>query len=98
MRNLRTSRGPLSWSAPGYMKTNGDEANGGSLCGLAGAACASGDWRRAYANYLVQYTRFYAQEGITIDDIGFTNEPDFTATYSSMRFTPAQAPRSRGIP
>lgn len=35
------------WSALGYMKTNGDEANGGSLCGLSGASCASGDWRRA---------------------------------------------------
>jgi glucuronoarabinoxylan endo-1,4-beta-xylanase len=80
-----------AWSAPGYMKTNGDEANGGSLCGLSGASCASGDWRRAYANYLVQYTRFYAQEGIRITDLGFTNEPDWTATYSSMRFTPAQA-------
>jgi glucosylceramidase len=80
-----------AWSAPGYMKTNGDEANGGSLCGLSGTSCASGDWRRAYANYLVQYTRFYAQEGIRITDLGFTNEPDWTATYSSMRFTPAQA-------
>ncbi|MFS8097600.1 hypothetical protein LFM09_10725 [Lentzea alba] len=80
-----------AWSAPGYMKTNGDEANGGSLCGLAGASCASGDWRRAYANYLVQYTKFYAQEGIRITDIGFTNEPDYTTDYSSMRFTPAQA-------
>ncbi|WP_086664706.1 glycoside hydrolase family 30 protein [Lentzea kentuckyensis] len=80
-----------AWSAPGYMKTNGDEANGGSLCGLSGASCTSGDWRRAYANYLVQYTKFYAQEGIRITDIGFTNEPDYTATYSSMRFTPAQA-------
>lgn len=80
-----------AWSAPGYMKTNGDEANGGTLCGLAGTSCASGDWRRAYANYLVQYTKFYAQEGIRITDIGFTNEPDYTADYSSMRFTPAQA-------
>lgn len=80
-----------AWSAPGYMKTNGDEANGGTLCGLAGTSCPSGDWRRAYANYLVQYTKFYAQEGIRITDIGFTNEPDYTADYSSMRFTPAQA-------
>ncbi|KJK48386.1 Ricin B lectin [Lentzea aerocolonigenes] len=80
-----------AWSAPGYMKTNGDEANGGSLCGLSGASCASGDWRRAYANYLVQYTKFYAQEGIRITDLGFTNEPDYTTNYSSMRFTPAQA-------
>lgn len=80
-----------AWSAPGYMKTNGDEANGGSLCGLSGASCASGDWRRAYANYLIQYTKFYAQEGIPITDLAFTNEPNWTASYSSMRFTPAQA-------
>ncbi|QFU89349.1 glycoside hydrolase family 30 beta sandwich domain-containing protein [Amycolatopsis sp. YIM 10] len=80
-----------AWSAPGYMKTNGDEANGGTLCGLSGTACASGDWRTAYANYLVKYAEFYAGEGIRITDLGFTNEPDYTATYSSMRFTPAQA-------
>ncbi|HKT02136.1 MAG TPA: glycoside hydrolase family 30 beta sandwich domain-containing protein [Rugosimonospora sp.] len=79
------------WSAPGYMKDTGNEANGGTLCGLSGTSCASGDWRRAYANYLVQYTRFYAQAGIPVTDLGFTNEPNFTATYSSMRFTPAQA-------
>jgi glucosylceramidase len=80
-----------AWSAPGYMKTNGSEANGGTLCGLAGATCASGDWRRAYANFLVQYARFYAQEGIRITDLGFVNEPDYTTSYASMRLTPAQA-------
>ncbi|GIJ63530.1 glycoside hydrolase family 30 protein [Virgisporangium aurantiacum] len=80
-----------AWSAPGYMKTNGAENNGGTLCGLAGASCASGDWRRAYANYLVQYAKYYGQEGIGINEIGFTNEPNYTTSYSSMRFTPAQA-------
>jgi glucosylceramidase len=80
-----------AWSAPGYMKTNNAEANGGTLCGLQGASCSSGDWRRAYADYLVQYTKFYAQEGIPITDLGFTNEPNYTTDYSSMRFTPAQA-------
>jgi O-glycosyl hydrolase len=49
------------------------------------------EWEAAYARYLVQYTKFYAQEGIRITDLGFTNEPDFTATYASMRYTPAQA-------
>jgi glucuronoarabinoxylan endo-1,4-beta-xylanase len=86
-----------AWSAPGYMKTNGDDAQGGTLCGLAGATCASGDWRRAYANYLVQYTKFYAHEGIGITDIGFTNEPDLTTSYASMRFTPAQAAEFAGV-
>ncbi|MFJ8590195.1 glycoside hydrolase family 30 beta sandwich domain-containing protein [Streptomyces sp. NPDC093598] len=80
-----------AWTAPGYMKTNGTDANGGTLCGLTGATCASGDWRRAYANYLVQYAKFYAQEGIRITDLGFVNEPDYTATYDSMRLTPARA-------
>ncbi|MGW2571118.1 glycoside hydrolase family 30 protein [Streptomyces sp. NPDC001537] len=80
-----------AWTAPGYMKTNGTDADGGTLCGLSGATCASGDWKKAYANFLVQYARFYRQEGIRITDLGFTNEPDWTATYDSMRLTPAQA-------
>jgi glucosylceramidase len=80
-----------AWSAPGFMKTNGTDSRGGNLCGLPDTACASGDWRQAYANYLVQFLRFYRQEGIRITDLGFTNEPDFTASYASMRFTPQQA-------
>ncbi|GAA4454945.1 glycoside hydrolase family 30 protein [Phytohabitans houttuyneae] len=80
-----------AWSAPGYMKDNGTDTSGGSLCGLQGVTCASGDWREAYARYLVQYATFYRQEGIRLDEIGFTNEPDYTASYASMRFTPAQA-------
>ncbi len=80
-----------AWSAPGFMKTNGTDTSGGQLCGVPGTACASGDWRQAYANYLVQFLRFYRQEGIRITDLGFTNEPDFTASYASMRFTPEQA-------
>lgn len=71
-----------AWSAPGYMKDNGDDKNGGTL---------KPEWYQAYARYLVQYTRFYAREGIRITDLGFTNEPDYTATYASMRFTPRQA-------
>ena len=51
-----------AWSAPGYMKTNGNDANGGSLCGLTGAYCASGDWRQAYADYLVKSVSCYFLE------------------------------------
>ncbi|MFG2130539.1 glycoside hydrolase family 30 beta sandwich domain-containing protein [Streptomyces sp. NPDC048751] len=80
-----------AWTAPGYMKTNGTDADGGTLCGLSGASCPSGDWRRAYANFLVQYAKFYGQAGVRVTDLGFTNEPDWTATYDSMRLTPAQA-------
>jgi O-glycosyl hydrolase len=80
-----------AWSAPGFMKTNGSDVQGGELCGVPGTACASGDWRQAYADYLVRYLRFYRQEGVRITDVGFTNEPDWTASYASMRFTPEQA-------
>jgi len=81
-----------AWSAPGYMKDNDDDRNGGALCGLTGVTCADGqDWRLAYAKYLVAWAKFYKQEGIKITDLGFTNEPDFTASYASMRFTPEQA-------
>lgn len=90
-----------AWSAPGYMKTNGDDRNGGTLCGLPGTDCPSGrgsgasrhrgDWRQAYADYLVQYAKFYRQEGIRITDLGFTNEPDIATSYASMQLTPEQA-------
>jgi O-glycosyl hydrolase len=67
-----------AWSAPGYMKTNGDDANGGTLCGLPGASCSSGDWRQAYADYLVEYVKYYTAANITITHLGFVNEPDLT--------------------
>ena len=80
-----------AWSAPGYMKTNGTDYGGGMLCGVAGADCPSGDWREAYADYLLQYVKFYRGEGIDITDLGFTNEPFTTTRYASMRFDSAQA-------
>ncbi|MFF9026572.1 hypothetical protein [Streptomyces iakyrus] len=46
---------------------------------------------KAYADHLVQYAKFYAREGIRINDLGFTNEPDWAATYDSMRLTPGTA-------
>lgn len=67
-----------AWSAPGFMKTNGQETNGGWLCGTTGHSCGSGDWRKAFADMLVQYVRFYEQEGITVTHLGFLNEPDYT--------------------
>jgi O-glycosyl hydrolase len=80
-----------AWTAPGYMKTNNSPTNGGTLCGLAGATCASGDWTDAYADYLVAWADFYKDEGVEIDGIAFANEPDYTSNYESMRLTPAQA-------
>jgi len=73
-----------AWSAPGCMKTTGTEDNGGLICGVRGSNCTA-DWRQAYADYLVQYIKFYQQEGINISALGAYNEPDFNPiTYSSM--------------
>jgi len=80
-----------AWSAPGYMKTNGSESNGGSLCGTPGASCSSGDWRQAYANYLVQHAKYWSAAGVTPYAVGFVNEPTLTTSYSSMLVNSSQA-------
>lgn len=67
-----------AWSAPGFMKTNGEDSNGGYLCGTTGHTCSTGDWRQAYANFLVQYVEYYKQVGVSITHLGFLNEPDYT--------------------
>jgi O-glycosyl hydrolase len=79
-----------AWSAPGFMKTNNSADNGGQVCGVTGTSCGSGDWRQAYANYLVQYAKDYANAGVPLTYIGPSNEPDFSAGYDSMTMTPAQ--------
>lgn len=80
-----------AWSAPGYMKTNGRDADGGTLSGSLGADSERGDWREAYAEYLIQYVRFYADEGIQITELGFVNEPEIARPYATMEMDPAQA-------
>ena len=59
------------------VQTNGIENNGGSLCGVPGATCSSGDWRQAYADYLVQYAKYYAAAGVNITHLGPMNEPEY---------------------
>ncbi len=79
-----------AWSAPPFMKTNDSADNGGAVCGLAGATCSSGDWRQAYANYLVQYARDYAAAGDPLTYIGPENEANLSTSYDSMQLSPAQ--------
>lgn len=79
-----------AWSAPGFMKTNDSESGGGTLCGVPGTSCSSGDWRQAYANYLVQYIKDYASSGVPVSHVGFVNEPSFAASYSAMVMSGAQ--------
>ncbi|MBT8227235.1 MAG: cellulose-binding protein [Dactylosporangium sp.] len=80
-----------AWSAPGYMKTNNSDSGGGTLCGVPGATCASGDWRQAYANVLAKYLDLYAEAGVPITHVGFLNEPGLSTSYASMLSNGAQA-------
>ena len=80
-----------SWGAPSFMKTNGSDTHGGMLCGAPGTHCASGDWRGAYADYLVQYARDYAAVGLPLEFIDFENEGNLAAAgYTSMIMSPRQ--------
>lgn len=71
-----------AWSAPGYMKTNGRDDQGGWLCGVRGEGSASGtncdgaSWVQAYAEYLARYVQAWVQAGIPIGYLGFINEPN----------------------
>ncbi len=86
-----------AWSAPAFMKTNDSADNGGALCGVPGAACASGDWRQAYANYLTQYAKDYAAAGIPLSYVGPENEANLATSYDSMTITPAQTANFMGV-
>jgi O-glycosyl hydrolase len=65
-----------AWSAPAFMKANNNENNGDYLCGVSGQTSKSGDWRQAYANYLIQWAQYYAGIGVNITHLGFLNEPE----------------------
>lgn len=66
------------WSAPVWMKTNGD-TKGGSL---------KPEYYTAYAKYFVKYIQAMKQEGITIDAVTVQNEPLHPGNNPSM-FMPA---------
>jgi O-glycosyl hydrolase len=79
-----------AWSAPGFMKTNDSAIHGGTVCGVPGASCKSGDWRQAYANYLVQYAKDYAAAGVPLSYVGPENETTIAPPQDSMIMSPAQ--------
>jgi O-glycosyl hydrolase len=79
-----------AWSAPAFMKTNNATSGGGAVCGTPGATCSSGDWRQAYANYLVQYAKDYSAAGDPLTYLGPENEANLSTSYDSMQMSPAQ--------
>ncbi|WP_422770540.1 glycoside hydrolase family 30 beta sandwich domain-containing protein [Plantactinospora sp. WMMC1484] len=84
-----------AWSAPGYMLHNGTDVGDGVVRGMPGTSPEDGDWRATYAEYLLQYVRFYRECGVEITDLGFANEPDLLLNmpdhvvhYALMRLEP----------
>jgi glucosylceramidase len=63
-------------SAPAYMLHERTDAPGYLVGGMAGTPAAAGDWRSAFAGYLLRYVRFYADSGVQITHLGFADEPD----------------------
>jgi glucuronoarabinoxylan endo-1,4-beta-xylanase len=86
-----------AWSAPAFMKTNDSAINGGTVCGVPGVRCKSGDWRQAYASYLVQYAKDYAAAGIPISYLGPENETTIAPPQDGMIMSPAQTANLMGI-
>lgn len=84
-----------AWTPPPYMTNSSDR---GGLCGVPGVSCSSGDWRQAYANYLVQDAKDWASAGVTPSTLGFINEPaTSTSSFGSALFTPTQAVNFLGV-
>jgi O-glycosyl hydrolase len=79
-----------AWSAPAFMKTNTSAVRGGTVCGEPGTKCKSGDWRQAYADYLVQYAKEYAAAGVPLRYVGPENETTIAPPQDSMIMSPAQ--------
>ena len=58
---------------------------------MTNTSCATGDWRQSYADKLVKYLQDYEAKGVSIDYLGFLNEPDLNTTYASMQSSGQQA-------
>lgn len=77
------------WSAPAFMKTNGD------LNGITAADKEQGKTNRlkpecfaSYADYFVNFLQGYATQGVAVAAVTLQNEPQFDAAhYPCMRMT-----------
>jgi O-glycosyl hydrolase len=69
------------WTPPREWKTNHDNANGGSL---------DPAHYQDYANALADYAQDMTRQGIPLYALSIQNEPNWTATYESCRWTAQQ--------
>jgi glucuronoarabinoxylan endo-1,4-beta-xylanase len=85
--NAAKSRGvtkfyAVPWTPPAWMKTNNSVNNGGELLP---------QYYQAYADLFSNYVRTYKNTyGLDISVVSIQNEPDYTATYESARWSGQQ--------
>lgn len=72
-----------SWSPPGFLKSNGQVGNGGTLVTTNG-----GFGYTNFANYWYDSLMAYKSNGVTPTWISIQNEPDWAASYDSCIFHP----------
>jgi glucosylceramidase len=75
------------WSAPGWMKTNGDMLHGGSLLP---------EYRDTWAQYIVKFVKAYEKAGIPMWGLSIQNEPMAKQTWESMIYTAEDETRFLG--
>ena len=83
LRAIETAGGSLTtmaspWSAPAFMKDNGNVLQGGRLLPR---------YRRAWARYYARFIEEYEKAGIPIWGVSVQNEPLATQTWESMLYT-----------
>jgi len=66
------------WSAPAFMKTNGNMLHGGRL---------RPEFADAWAHYVAKFVQSYEAEGIPIWGLTIQNEPMAVQTWESMQYT-----------
>ena len=69
------------WSAPGWMKTNGDVRHGGNL---------REDWRREWGEYVARYIEAWRERGANIAAITVQNEPHASQPWESCVYNAQQ--------
>jgi glucuronoarabinoxylan endo-1,4-beta-xylanase len=79
------------WSPPAADKDNGSVIDGGDLCAAADSGTCTGDAYDAWSTTLAQFAAtVYSKTGVALYGVSAQNEPDYTASYASCRYTPDQ--------
>ncbi|KAL5005208.1 hypothetical protein ScPMuIL_018664 [Solemya velum] len=86
-RNISIFGSP--WSAPAWMKTNGNMSGNGTLIGKPG-----GQYYKTWANYFVRFLQEYEKNGIHLWGLTAQNEPTdgniVNFSFQCMGWTPSQ--------